>query len=199
MTLAAPASRTEANRERVLRAATSAFLAHGYRSSVDQIARRAGVAKQTVYHHFPSKDLLFKDVARELARRVLIELEESPRDLRAGLVAFGRAYRERVLGAPGIATFRAVVPEVPRFRALARAMYTASAGEMARRLSQVIGRAMEAGSLRREDPRFSAELLLGMLVGHDRIKRLFAVPLADEGEPARTERVVDCFLRAFQK
>ena len=199
MTLAAPASRTEANRERVLRAATSAFLAHGYRSSVDQIARRAGVAKQTVYHHFPSKDLLFKDVARELARRVLIELEESPRDLRAGLVAFGRAYRERVLGAPGIATFRAVVPEVPRFRALARAMYTASAGEMARRLSQVIGRAMEADSLRREDPRFAAELLLGMLVGHDRIKRLFAVPLADEGEPARTERVVDCFLRAFQK
>jgi TetR/AcrR family transcriptional regulator, mexJK operon transcriptional repressor len=188
-----------ANRERVLRAATSAFMARGYRSSVDEIARRAGVAKQTVYHHFPSKDLLFKDVARELARRVLIELEEEPRDLRSGLVAFGRAYRERVLGAPGIATFRAVVPEVPRFRALARAMYTASAGEMARRLAQVIAAAMDAGSLRRDDPRFAAELFLGMLVGHDRIKRLFAVPLAEEGEPARTERIVECFLRAFSK
>ena len=187
------------NRERVLRAATSAFLARGYRSSVDEIARRAGVAKQTVYHHFPSKDLLFKDVARELARRVLIELEESPSDLRAGLVAFGRAYRQRVLGAPGIATFRAVVPEVPRFRALARAMYTASAGEMARRLAEVIGRAMDAGRLRRDDPRFAAELFLGMLVGHDRIKRLFAVPLAEEGEPSRTERIVECFLRAFAK
>jgi TetR/AcrR family transcriptional regulator, mexJK operon transcriptional repressor len=187
------------NRERVLRAATSAFLARGYRSSVDEIARRAGVAKQTVYHHFPSKDLLFRDVARELARRVLIELDEEPRDLRAGLIAFGRAYRERVLGAPGIATFRAVVPEVPRFRALARAMYTASAGEMARRLAEMIGRAMDAGSLRRDDPRFAAELFLGMLVGHDRIKRLFAVPLAPEGELARTERIVDCFLRAFAK
>jgi TetR/AcrR family transcriptional repressor of mexJK operon len=187
------------NRERVLRAATSAFLARGYRSSVDEIARRAGVAKQTVYHHFPSKDLLFKDVARELARRVLIELEEEPGDLRAGLVAFGRAYRQRVLGAPGIATFRAVVPEVPRFRALARAMYTASAGEMARRLAEMIGHAMDAGGLRREDPRFAAEIFLGMLVGHDRIKRLFAVPLADEREPARTERIVDCFLRAFAK
>ena len=29
------------NRERVLRAATSAFLAHGYGSSVEEIARRA--------------------------------------------------------------------------------------------------------------------------------------------------------------
>ena len=187
-----------ANRARVLRAATSAFLAHGYRSSVEQIARRAGVAKQTVYHHFPSKDLLFKDVARELARRVLIELEESPGELRASLVAFGAAYRERVLGAQGIATFRALVPEVPRFRGLARAMYTASAGEMARRLAEVLERGMQEGRLRREDPRFAAELFLGMLVGHDRIRRLFGVPLAEEGEPARTGRIVDCFLRAFK-
>jgi TetR/AcrR family transcriptional repressor of mexJK operon len=188
-----------ANRSRVLRAATSAFLAHGYRSSVDQIARRAGVAKQTVYHHFPSKDLLFKDVARELARRVLIELEDAPRDLRGALVAFGEAYRGRALGAQGIATFRTLVPEIPRFRALARAMYAASAGEMARRLAQVLGRAMEEGRLRREDPRFAAELLLGMLVGHDRIKRLFGVPLAEESESGRTQRIVDCFLRAFQQ
>ena len=188
-----------ANRSRVLRAATSAFLAHGYRSSVDQIARRAGVAKQTVYHHFPSKDLLFKDVARELARRVLIELEDAPRDLRGALVAFGEAYRGRALGAQGIATFRALVPEIPRFRALARAMYAASAGEMARRIAQVLGRAMDEGRLRREDPRFAAELLLGMLVGHDRIKRLFGVPLAEESEPGRTQRIVDCFLRAFEK
>ena len=185
------------NRERVLRAATSAFLAHGYRSSVDQIARRAGVAKQTVYHHFPSKDLLFKDVARELARRVLIELEDAPRDLRDALLAFGEAYRGRALGTQGIATFRTLVPEIPRFRALARAMYAASAGEMARRLAQVIGRAMDDGRLRREDPRFAAELLLGMLVGHDRIKRLFGVPLAAESESERTARIVDCFLKAF--
>ena len=187
-----------ANRSRVLRAATSAFLAHGYRSSVEEIARRAGVAKQTVYHHFPrGKDELFKDVARELARRVLIELEDAPRDLRDALLAFGEAYRGRALGTQGIATFRTLVPEIPRFRALARAMYAASAGEMARRLAQVIGRAMDDGRLRREDPRFAAELLLGMLVGHDRIKRLFGVPLAAESESERTARIVDCFLKAF--
>jgi TetR/AcrR family transcriptional repressor of mexJK operon len=63
----------------------------------------------------------------------------------------------------------------------------------------VLGRAMEEGRLRREDPRFAAELLLGMLVGHDRIKRLFGVPLAEESESGRTQRIVDCFLRAFQQ
>jgi len=185
------------HRERVLRAATSSFLARGYGSSVDDIARRARVAKQTVYQHFASKDELFKAVAEELAKRVLVELEGG--DIRASLLRFGLAYRSRALGAQGIATFRTLVPEIPRFRALARAMYAASAGEMARRIAQVLGRAMDEGRLRREDPRFAAELLLGMLVGHDRIKRLFGVPLAEESEPGRTQRIVDCFLRAFEK
>src|SRR5207249_1666465 len=54
------------NRARVLRAASRSFLRHGYHTSVDEIARRAGVAKQTLYHHFPSQDPLFKEFAAEL-------------------------------------------------------------------------------------------------------------------------------------
>ena len=129
---------TVLHRERVLRAATSSFLAHGYRSSVDEIARRAGVAKQTVYHHFPNKDELFKEVARALASRVLIELESPPADLREGLLRFALAYRQRTLSAQGISAFRTLVPEVPRFRAVARAMYGNSAGEMVRRLAEYL-------------------------------------------------------------
>jgi TetR/AcrR family transcriptional repressor of mexJK operon len=187
----------EVNRERVLRAATDSFLAHGYGSSVDVIARRAGVAKQTVYHHFPSKDELFKEVARDLSRRVLVELEGTPQGLHAALTRFGAAYRKRVLGAQGIATFRALVPEVPRFRALARAMYAASAGETVRRRAAFLEKAMDAGELRRDEPQLAAELLLGMLVGHDRVKRLFGVALA-ESDARRAERVVECFLRAYR-
>jgi TetR/AcrR family transcriptional repressor of mexJK operon len=186
----------EVNRSRVLRAATSSFLARGYRSSVDEIARQAGVAKQTVYHHFPSKDELFKEVARDLAKRVLIELESGPQDVGAGLLRFALAYRKRVLGAQGIATFRTVVPEVPRFPALARAMYAGSAGVLVQRLAAYLQTAMEAGRLRRDDPELAAELLLGMLVGQDRMKRLFAVT-CEEPEARRVPRIVDCFLRAY--
>ena len=110
-----------ANRGRVLRAATRSFLRHGYRSSVDDIARRAGVAKQTVYHHFPGKDALFKEVATGLTARVLVELgDDDAGELRASLVAFGLAYRRRVLGSEGVAMFRTLTAEVPRFPALAR-------------------------------------------------------------------------------
>ena len=184
------------NRSRVLRAATSSFLAHGYGSSVDHIARRAGVAKQTVYSHFPSKDLLFQEVARDLAKRVLVELEGE--DLRATLMRFASAYRKRALGAQGIATFRTLVPEVPRWRPLARKMYDMSAGELVRRLAAYLGEAITAGKLARVEPEFAAEMLLSMLAGQDRIKRLFGVP-AGANERARTADIVDCFLKAFQK
>src|SRR3954470_6489721 len=161
------------NRERVLRAATSSFLARGYGSSVDDIARRAGVAKQTVYHHFPSKDRLFREVARELAMSVLVEPEGH--DVRAALLSFALAYRNRALGAQGIATFRTLVPAAPRFRGLAKAMYANTAGELVERLAQYLGAAMKDGRLRRDDPELAAEMLMSMLAGVDRVKRLFGV------------------------
>jgi TetR/AcrR family transcriptional repressor of mexJK operon len=184
------------HRERVLRAATSSFLAHGYGSSVDDIARRAGVAKQTVYQHFANKDELFKAVAGDLAKRVLIKLEGGPENetLRSSLLRFAIEYRKRALGAQGIATFRTLMPEVPRFRALARDMYANTAGAMVRQLADFLRQRLAA-----PDPEFSAEMLMSMLAGVDRMKRLFAVGPGAETESARAARIVDLFLKAHQK
>jgi TetR/AcrR family transcriptional regulator, mexJK operon transcriptional repressor len=184
------------NRERVLRAATDSFLARGYASSVDDIARRAGVAKQTVYSHFPSKDRLFREVARGLAMSVLVQLEGG--DLRAALLRFALAYRERALGVQGIASFRTLVPEVPRFKAIAKSMYADTVGAMVERLADYLGAAMREGQLRRDDPAFAAEMLLSMLSGIDRVKRLFCVTNGIDKDERRTARIVDCFLRAYK-
>jgi hypothetical protein len=57
---------------------------------------------------------------------------------------------------------------------------------------------MDAGQLRRDDPRFAAESLLGMLVGHERIKRLFGgTQLSGTAETRRATRIVDAFLRMY--
>src|SRR5205807_5179090 len=143
-----------------------------------------------------SKDMLFKQVAHELTKHVLVELEGA--EPRAALVRFAIAYRSRVLGAQGIATLRTLLPEIARFRSLARSMYAAGAGEMVRQLAAYLERAMQAGELRRDDPQFAAELLLGMLAGHDRIKRPFGVERANGSDDARSRQIIDCFLRAYQ-
>ena len=184
------------NRERVLRAAAEAFLQRGYHASVDDIARRAGVAKQTVYHHFPSKDRLFQAAARDLSKHILVELDADPGDMRAALVAFARAYRKRVLGSEGLAMFRTLTAEVPRFPDLARAVYHGGAGAMVKRLAAFLGGAMADGRLRRDDPQFAAELFLSMLAG-ERVRRLYGLN-GGEAESRRVPRIVDCFLRAYQ-
>jgi TetR/AcrR family transcriptional regulator, mexJK operon transcriptional repressor len=184
------------NRERVLRAATNSFLAHGYASSVDEIARRAGVAKQTVYSHFPSKDALFKAVANALAQSVLVELEGG--DLRASLLRFAVAYRSRALSAQGIATFRTLVPEVSRFKPIARSMYRNTMGAMVERIAQYLAAAMRDGRLRRDDPELAAEMFLSMLAGVDRVKRLFCIESGVETDERRATRIVDTFLRAYK-
>lgn len=192
------------NRDRVLRAATVAFTLDGYRASIDRIAQRAGVAKQTVYSHFPSKEELFKEVVRELTTRILVQLEGGERmredDVRAGLLRFALAFRSRVLHADGIAMFRTLAAEIPRFPALARAIYAGGPGETARGLARYLEKAMAAGQLRRDDPKFAAEVLLGMLVGHDRVKRLFGVARYNaRSDTRRAARIVDSFLRMYSK
>ena len=56
-------TRSDRKRRQILEAATEHFLADGYeRTSMDDVARRAGVSKQTVYQHFQTKADLLSEV-----------------------------------------------------------------------------------------------------------------------------------------
>lgn len=57
----------ETKREAILRAASGLFLRHGLRgTSMEAIARKAGVAKPTLYAYFPDKNAVFKDLVADL-------------------------------------------------------------------------------------------------------------------------------------
>jgi AcrR family transcriptional regulator len=56
------AARTRATRRRIVRAATELFVANGYAATtLEEIARHAGVAVQTVYFHFGNKRSVLKE------------------------------------------------------------------------------------------------------------------------------------------
>ena len=55
----------ETKTEAILRAASALFAERGMAASMDEIARRAGVSKQTLYNRFPGK----LEIARALAAR----------------------------------------------------------------------------------------------------------------------------------
>lgn len=59
-------------RARILAGAISVFGRYGYRrSSVDDVAREAGVAKGTIYLYHESKEAIFRAVGQEVADRLL--------------------------------------------------------------------------------------------------------------------------------
>jgi AcrR family transcriptional regulator len=55
------------SRERILEAAMTVFARFGYRrASMDQIADEVALTRQAVYHHFPTKEALFRAVVETL-------------------------------------------------------------------------------------------------------------------------------------
>jgi len=57
-------TRTDAqrNRERILEVAKEAFARSGANTSLDDVARQAGVGAGTLYRHFPTRDALLEAV-----------------------------------------------------------------------------------------------------------------------------------------
>ncbi|HEX8987927.1 MAG TPA: TetR/AcrR family transcriptional regulator [Rhodocyclaceae bacterium] len=187
------------NRARILSAAAAAFMEKGYRASIDDIAARAGVVKQTLYNHFERKDLLFREVIRNGTQAMLVELEGGEGDLRQILVRFAQRFRHKTLSPEGLAMFRAVVSEAPRFPELAASFFSEGPKHVLDTVAAFLGKAMDAGKLRRDDPRLAAELLLGMLTGHDRTRALVNFESNLSSDVGKIEKIVDAFLRAYGK
>ncbi|WP_296893638.1 TetR/AcrR family transcriptional regulator [Thiobacillus sp.] len=182
-------------RERLLAAACEAFREEGYQVSIDRIAARAQVARQTLYNHFHSKDALFGEVVRHSIQSVLVTLDGDG-DVRATLLAFGDAYRARLLSPEGLAIFRTMVAEAPRFPELAKQFFRQGPYTTRKRLAKYLAQAMEVGELRKDDPDFAAEMLTAALIDLDRLRGLINLQ-TDLLKPTKTAQVVDCFLRAF--
>jgi TetR/AcrR family transcriptional repressor of mexJK operon len=182
-------------RQRLLDAACEAFREEGYQVSIDRIATRAHVARQTLYNHFPSKEVLFEEVMHHAIQSILVTLDGET-EVRETLLAFGNAYREKLLSPEGLALFRNMMAEAPRFPELAKQFFRQGPLTTRKRLSAYLARVMETGALRKDDPDFAAEMLTAMLVDTDRLRGLINLQ-TDLLKPAKTALVVDCFLRAF--
>jgi TetR/AcrR family transcriptional regulator len=79
----------ERSRERILAAAAEEFSERGFAGArVDAIARRAGLNKQLISHHFGGKQALYEAVLRARRTQAGGELAEAPGTLPAALAWF---------------------------------------------------------------------------------------------------------------
>jgi AcrR family transcriptional regulator len=109
--------------EAILNAALEVFGRDGYADAkVDEIARRAGVAKPTIYNRFGDKRSLFVEAvnrgvvrAGERTLAAIAALDPRPADLRRALEDLGSALVHCVAHEEGAAVVRLQLTERPRF------------------------------------------------------------------------------------
>src|SRR5262249_52699501 len=77
----ARAQKSAARREAILAAALDEFSARGFAGArTDDVARRAGVAKGTIYLHFRDKETLFQELVRSVLTPFVGTLEAALRN-----------------------------------------------------------------------------------------------------------------------
>jgi AcrR family transcriptional regulator len=111
---AAAAARTA---RQVLDSATELFAARGFAEvAVDDVARAAGVTRGAVYHHYGTKEGLFRAVASRLqedvARAVVDAAERAGADPRAQLRAGCHAFLDAITAAPAVRVLLVDAPAV---------------------------------------------------------------------------------------
>jgi AcrR family transcriptional regulator len=131
--------------------ARSVFLSHGFSAATtDMIQQAAGVSKATVYSHYPTKEALFIAVIEAECDRFIASIRalnvQSTR-LRDVLMAVAQAYLELVLSSAGLALFRVVVADAPRFPELARKFYLAGPNALHEIVAEHLEEAAERGEM----------------------------------------------------
>jgi len=174
---------------RIMVAASRLVLEHGYgATSMDAVARAAGVSKATLYAHFTSKADLFAAIVASECARVVPALAGPDIDalpVTEALERMGRNFLDLVLSANALGVFRVVVAETSRFPELGRAFYRSGPERTLAMLSDYLERADRRGLLAVPDPLAAAELLWGMIRSHFHLRCLLGV---DSEAPDAAER-----------
>ncbi len=189
----------------ITRAAAEMFLAEGFdRASLDQIAQRAGVSKQTIYSHFADKEALFKAICAELTEKLTIPLRKPLKqnaDLRSILVRFGEDALAMMLHPASLDLHRLIVNAAARFPELGRAAYEAGANRMLADLGALIVERSRSGDgfarhVESERAAVLAEQFVGMLRGFHQARGLLGVdPAPAEALQAYVAGCADLLLR----
>jgi AcrR family transcriptional regulator len=146
---AARAERSAARREAILAAALDEFAASGFAATrLDDVARRAGVAKGTIYLHFEDKEALFQELIRSELRPVIATLEAPPDlPLRAVVELLIATFVREVLRTRRKDIIRLVLAEGRRFPKVAEFYYREVVGRAMAAIRALLRRAVERGEI----------------------------------------------------
>lgn len=121
------AERTAERRLAIIEAALDEFISRGFTATrLDDIAKRAGVAKGTIYLHFKDKESMFEELIRTALVPLIGRLHAPPPiggSVRDAVEGFARTFIQEVAATRRGDIVRLIVAEGPRFPSVADFYY----------------------------------------------------------------------------
>jgi AcrR family transcriptional regulator len=156
----------ERRRRKILDAAAQLFAETPYAEvQVEEIARRAGIGKPTLYRYFPSKEALYLEIFDAALARLEAKLAEvaasalSPADRLAAMLGLLAATFEQTR------TLRLLDEEKPGHAERWRSLYRARRRTILGRVRRAIEAGCASGEFRAVDLEVTPALLIGMIRG----------------------------------
>jgi AcrR family transcriptional regulator len=155
----------------ILEAALAVFAEHGLAAArLEDIAKRAGLSKGTIYLYFPNKEVLFREVIRQT---VVSRIESGERDFeqattsaKESLERYMRRHWEFICSPQFAPIFRLIHAELSQHPDLAKFYGEEVVTRGHRLLAAIIRRGIDRGEFRDVDPLVAARMLSAPFVMH---------------------------------
>jgi TetR/AcrR family transcriptional repressor of mexJK operon len=187
----------------ILESAKQLFVEQGYAgTSMDAIAKAAGVSKLTLYSHFGRKDDLFQQCViakcEEYAPHELYDPANTA-SLRRRLLSIGVAFIQLVMSEEAIKFYRMMAGEARQTGRLGQLFHAAGPQRTLDQFEEFLAAAARNGELIVRDRRRAAHHFFSMMQGDHHMRVIMGEkrPRASELR-AHAEDVVEVFLRAYR-
>lgn len=185
----------------IIAAARNLFLEHGFTAtSMDAIARSAGVSKATLYAYFPSKETLFAHLIEAQCRLYSSQLQLP--DLKIGLAdalrIFARQFVEVFITHDSIAFFQAISSERLRFPQLCRLFFESGPKNESTRVAALLEEAKARGLLNFADVDVATSHFMSLIKGDLPFQTALGLePKNRETIDAMVDAGIAVFLKAY--
>jgi TetR/AcrR family transcriptional regulator, mexJK operon transcriptional repressor len=187
--------------QKLRKAAVATFVKNGYDgTTMDAIAKAAGITRRTLYARYPDKRAVFLDVipwalTRRTEREASYDLEDG--DLRASLVAVGRAGLARAIDPDIVRLTRIAMNESARFPEFAISAHSMTWSARHRQVMDLLRRHHEAGTVEVGDLESTAGHFIAMIEHLPARLADFGIYRSAEEEERHLQHAVDLFLRGI--
>ena len=154
-----PRADAQRNRERILEIAKQAFTRSGADTSLDDIAKQAGVGPGTLYRHFPTRDALIEAVYRSEVEK----LAAAERNFAAIMPPIHALRSWMLLFVDHIAAKQIIAPALNTLVGDPKKVFEASYAQIHEAIRRLVKRAVKSGDIRKDlDPIDLLRALVGV-------------------------------------